>query len=941
MDAAANHGNSKRYFAFLSYSHVDAAAAAALARFVETFRVPVRLGGEEQKDLPKRMFPIFRDRDELSASSDLGAVIRNALSDSRVLIVLCSPEAAQSNWVNEEIRTFRRLGDPDRIYAIVLRGEPHEAFPKALTETGVEPLAIDFRPHVDNPRDARLRLAAALLGVNFDALKQRDLRRRRVQKMQLAAVAVAFLVAIGFGVRQWESSQYAQTVAEANRLADLSAQKADNDALGMVLSTEAFGMAATPRTASALLRNLLSFEFLQEAAVPRFSNVTFADRGRLLAITTATQSDTPHVEAETSDLIVMSARNLRAFSRTPLHLPATYACGFTSAPRVAVGAGKNVQIFEVNGNAVRLVQAFSVGDISALSCIPGSSEFTVGHDSGTIDVFRVGSSKPVAAARVFEGAPLGIAISPAGNMLAAQVGKDALDERSSRGIQLFDLPSLRAVGYTQMHDGNAYCVGQTCSTGIAFGPDGSTIAWCDGGVQVASVHRLDAPKSYSLAGLAFGSSCDDSTLIYDAGMAAPTVLKPRELYRYDHAKQTYAQHVFHKVWTGSLDWPPPAYDASLAEFVQPSFEGLGVMSLTPMAAPMLGSQKASQWPGGFALSGSSLIIPGQFTTHVYDLAKYRTQSGESGDTSSAVLLHDAGDGLHAVSFNYNTSEVQVLSIRSKPRILNSFRVAGGAEIRKRTRPVQIAFDPGSGIVTIADPDGIERFSTVGKPLSRTRWSAPRASKGFKDCKPQGLSARGNYVTCGGYAQTVFRSDGQSLSGDFDVRAISSDERIAFGRMFSDNQTQANEYMAAYLLPSLQPVLGLYIPAGTTLAGEEQPTAAMPLALSPDGRMLAYIDDGGAIQLFAFRSNVSIGPPLRKPPDWSSYRDLSFSADGRYLVVDYTTKSRSQELAIYSVDPNQWQRSLCLRIGRLTTGQIEALGTSLHYRNACSRWQVET
>ena len=59
--------------------------------------------------VPKSLTPIFRDRHELAASSDLGQTIRAALKQSRFLVVLCSPAAASSRWVNEEILAFKKL----------------------------------------------------------------------------------------------------------------------------------------------------------------------------------------------------------------------------------------------------------------------------------------------------------------------------------------------------------------------------------------------------------------------------------------------------------------------------------------------------------------------------------------------------------------------------------------------------------------------------------------------------------------------------------------------------------------------------------------------------------------------------------------------------------------------------------------------------------------
>ena len=74
--------------------------------------------------VPKRLTPIFRDRQELAASTDLGAEIREAITASRFLIVLCSPAAANSQWTNEEIDTFKRLQPDGSVLAVIIDGEP-------------------------------------------------------------------------------------------------------------------------------------------------------------------------------------------------------------------------------------------------------------------------------------------------------------------------------------------------------------------------------------------------------------------------------------------------------------------------------------------------------------------------------------------------------------------------------------------------------------------------------------------------------------------------------------------------------------------------------------------------------------------------------------------------------------------------------------------------
>src|SRR5687767_10589364 len=89
-----------RYWAFISYSHSDEAWARWLHSALETYRVPRRLRGRPSSlgPLPGRLFPVFRDRDELPGAADLGAKLRAALRQSRTLVVICSPRSARSVW---------------------------------------------------------------------------------------------------------------------------------------------------------------------------------------------------------------------------------------------------------------------------------------------------------------------------------------------------------------------------------------------------------------------------------------------------------------------------------------------------------------------------------------------------------------------------------------------------------------------------------------------------------------------------------------------------------------------------------------------------------------------------------------------------------------------------------------------------------------------------
>lgn len=180
------------YRAFLSYSHADSGTARKLHRKLETYRLPHRLSVGAAGQAPARLGPIFRDREDFPAATDLTESIKRALDRSAALIVLCSPEARQSRWVAEEIRYFRGHY-PDRpVLAALIAGEPEQAFPEPLL-AGAEPLAADLRPAGDGPRLGFLKLVAGLADVPLDSLVQRDAQRRM---RRVTAVTLVSLIAL-------------------------------------------------------------------------------------------------------------------------------------------------------------------------------------------------------------------------------------------------------------------------------------------------------------------------------------------------------------------------------------------------------------------------------------------------------------------------------------------------------------------------------------------------------------------------------------------------------------------------------------------------------------------------------------------------------------------------------------------------------------------------
>ncbi len=215
-----------RYKAFISYSHQDETWAKWLHGALESYRIPRRLVGKPGRSgaIPARINPVFRDREDLSAARDLSNRITEALDQSESLIVICSPAAAKSHWVNEEIRKFRTTPQGSRIFCLIVDGDPQRepaekcCFPPALFEgtnqQSFEPLAADARQFADGKRLAKLKLVAGLLGIRLDELRQRDLQRRRKIMVAAGLAIAAALSLVVLTLALQVSRQHQRDIAE-------------------------------------------------------------------------------------------------------------------------------------------------------------------------------------------------------------------------------------------------------------------------------------------------------------------------------------------------------------------------------------------------------------------------------------------------------------------------------------------------------------------------------------------------------------------------------------------------------------------------------------------------------------------------------------------------------------------------------------------------------
>jgi len=195
-------GEKYAYYAFISYSRKDEKWAKWLQRKLESYRLPSAIRNDAGGNIPKHIRPIFRDKTDIIAGGGIMENLRQELRDSRYLIVVCSPDAAQSAYVNNEVRHFQEMGRGDKIIPFIVKGTPNpkktveeQCYPPALAES--EDAIIGASLEELSPVEALVKIVARILSLKFDALWQRHKRRERLRRLQYI-LAVCLLLAVGY-----------------------------------------------------------------------------------------------------------------------------------------------------------------------------------------------------------------------------------------------------------------------------------------------------------------------------------------------------------------------------------------------------------------------------------------------------------------------------------------------------------------------------------------------------------------------------------------------------------------------------------------------------------------------------------------------------------------------------------------------------------------------
>lgn len=185
---------SKEYFAFISYKREDEKWAKWFQHELENYHLPTTLNGLE--NLPKTFRPVFRDVDELKAGN-LPEQIYKALERSVNLVVICSPLAAKSDWVNKEITDFISIGkkkeidNVEHIYPFIVDGVPNaikvdmECYPAALKTLSKVKERVGGNVNESGRDKAFVKVLAGMLpSVKFDMLWNRYERDKAMEEQR-------------------------------------------------------------------------------------------------------------------------------------------------------------------------------------------------------------------------------------------------------------------------------------------------------------------------------------------------------------------------------------------------------------------------------------------------------------------------------------------------------------------------------------------------------------------------------------------------------------------------------------------------------------------------------------------------------------------------------------------------------------------------------------
>jgi tetratricopeptide (TPR) repeat protein len=303
------------YDAFISYSHAkDKPIAAALQSAIQ------KLGKPWYR---RRALRLFRDDTSLSATPHLWPTIEQALGQSRHFLLLASPEAAASKWVNREVAHWLENNSIDTLLIGLTDGElawddsagdfsalENMPLPPGLAKRfPSEPKWVDLRPyregaeHTASKRDAKFTELAADFAAAIRGMPKEDLLSQEVRQ-QRRALTLA-----------WSAAASLLILAVAATTAGIFAYRAQQEAIVQRNRAEET-LAAATQTANSLVFDLAQ-RFKNSIGIPAALIKDILDRARALQQQLSNSGQvTPDLKRSEAESLMETVNSLLAIGDT-------------------------------------------------------------------------------------------------------------------------------------------------------------------------------------------------------------------------------------------------------------------------------------------------------------------------------------------------------------------------------------------------------------------------------------------------------------------------------------------------------------------------------------------------------------------------------------------------------------------------------------------------
>lgn len=471
------------YKAFISYSTAaDGKFAPALQSALHNFAKPW---------YKLRSIRVFRDATSLAATPELWPSIEAALNESEYFLLLASPQAAQSYWVDREVKWWLENRSIKKMFIVLTDGvlvwdrkandydwEQTSALPTSLrNQFKNEPLYVDFC-WIKKDEDLSLRnsqfrstvlgLAAPLYGKEKDQLDGEDVRQRRRNIRFAWSAGLGLSIAISLAVwggREATLQRGMRYLTSQSEL--LRTQQTNLLPQSVLLATEAMQHRQTFEADQALYKSLylLGGNPIAQRTYRGLNDLVLSPHGKYLALIPFEGSI--EIQDTINGKTIASLINLNP-DNSPL--PAIRQISFSANEKYAAtlsSLGISTFVWELPSGREIFRTPVNRGGITVAALSADGNYLATGHTDGSIYVWDVSSGDEVL---IFSHAdsPTIINFSPDGKYLAVT---------SSQGIY-YGSPSKQLVSLWNVLEGREIAKLQHSNpiTEFIFSPDSKYIA---------------------------------------------------------------------------------------------------------------------------------------------------------------------------------------------------------------------------------------------------------------------------------------------------------------------------------------------------------------------------------------------------------------------------------------------------------------------------------